>query len=134
MQLPPNETTFFYSKISEETGKEYKGEFTVKTKLTIKERIEKEKSKLRIIGETNLVNDSYQALESLAIVVSGMQAMVIKGPDWFTQSNYGFDLDDEDILFDLWKKINEAKINWVTNLKKMTDAIKEISSEQSVSN
>jgi hypothetical protein len=125
MQLPIQETTFTFSEVSEETGLKYEGDFTVKTRLSIKEKMDLQKTKLRLIGDTSLVNDSYAALENMAQVVATFRARILKAPTWFNQSDYGQNLEDTNIFYKLYKAVEDSEKQWNEKLKKMADSSKE---------
>jgi hypothetical protein len=120
MDLPSKESTFDFEHTGEDTGKEYKGRFTVKCVLNIGEKHSLALEKTRLMGNYAMPTDD---LAGLAIILATIRAKVIDAPEWYKQSNGGAQLDDESVLVTLYQKIEAVGAEWKANLKKKGEAV-----------
>lgn len=112
MDLPLKHQVFDFEYITE-LGKKYDGQFTVRCSLNIGQKHAMELEKSRLLG--NFASPT-AGLEGLAIVLSNLRHKVIDGPPWWTQSNGGANIEDEDALVALFRKLEETEIKWKTDL------------------
>jgi hypothetical protein len=117
MDLPLKEKTFDFEHVGETTGKEYKGRFTVLCVLNVGQKHGLALEKTRLLGNYPNPTDD---LAGLAIILANLRAKVLDAPEWWKQSNGGANLDDEDALVVLYRKVQEAEFQWKEDLKKKT--------------
>lgn len=115
MDLPSKEKTFDFEHVGEETGKKYEGRFTVLCTLNIGQKHAMALEKTRLLGNYPNPTDD---LAGLAIILANVRAKVIDSPEWWKQSNGGAMLDDESVLVALYRKVQEAEVEWKEDLKK----------------
>lgn len=113
--LPKLEKTFTIDLVGETTGLEYKGQFTAKCVLSIRDRqaIELEKSRLT----ADYANPS-GTLFAIASMVSTLRAKLIEFPDWWKEVGLGSDLLDENVLIEVYEKTEDIAKEWKESLKK----------------
>ena|ERR1700677_1288973 len=125
MELPKNESTFGIDLVGDTTFKKYEGQFTVRCVLTAGQRHLAELEKSRLLGSSTNPTD---ALVGLAEVLATLRARVIEAPEWWKQSLGGTTLSDENILMDLYNRVNEAETAWRLKVKEMANPTKDSTS------
>jgi hypothetical protein len=117
MDLPLKQRTFNFDHTGEETNKKYDGMFTVWCSLTVGQKHALALEKTRLLG--NYANPT-DDLAGLAIILANLRAKIVDGPNWWTQSQGGALIEDEDALVALYRKVQEAEVAWKEELKKKT--------------
>ena len=112
MDLPSKQQVFDFEYVTD-YGKKYDGQFTVLCSLNMGQKHTLELEKTRLLG--NYINPT-EGLIGLAIVLSNLRVKVIDGPAWWTQSNGGATIEDEDALVALFNKLQEAEGKWKMDL------------------
>ena len=115
MDLPSREKTFTFDHTGETTGKQYDGQFTVRCISNVGQKYAMALEKTRLLGDYDSPTDD---LAGLAIVLAGLRSKIIDAPEWWKQSSGGSLIDDEDTLVVLYRKIQEAELEWKEDLKK----------------
>jgi hypothetical protein len=128
MDLPNKEKTFACEHIGETTGKKYDGQFTVRCILNVGQKHALALEKTRLLGSYESPTDD---LAGLAIILANLRARIVDAPEWWKQSNGGSLVDDEDVLVVLYRKIQEAELEWKEDLKKKTQKIPDPTSQSS---
>jgi len=111
--LPNRTSNFFIDSVGEITTQAYKGDFTVKTILTIGEKIELETEKTKL--SSDLVNVSPE-LKTVSTILAELKVRVIESPNWWKESNNGKDLLDDNVIFDIYSKVIDAVNDWNNTL------------------
>jgi hypothetical protein len=118
MELPKNEEQIEIDIIGDTTFKKYQGQFTIRCVLSAGQRHSMELEKSRLMGMSPQPTD---ALVGLAEVLGTLRAKVVEAPEWWKQSLGGSQLNDENVLMELYNKIGEAEIEWRNKVKKMAN-------------
>ena len=121
-QLPKRERTFQFESVGNDTGRKYEGKFTVKTILKIREKHQLELEKTILQADTK---SPTAGLRGISNVLAELRVRVVDGPEWWKQSEGGADLDDENVLLDLYDKTLEQEAEWRKDLKEMTKTVKD---------
>lgn len=121
MDLPSNQTVFDYEFLSE-LGKKYEGQFTVLAILDMKLKHRLELEKTRLLG--NYANPTDE-LAGIAIILANLRTRIMDGPEWWKQSDGGYDIPDVDMLNDLYNKVLGAEVEWRKKLKEKAQKLKE---------
>lgn len=116
MGLPDKQRTFYF-KYEDEFGEISEGNFTIICRLTLRERHEMELEKSRILGG---VSTPTGTLATIALIAASLKMQIIDAPNWWKQSNNGFDLEDEAIPVKLYDKVCEEHLAWSESLIKAT--------------
>lgn len=122
MDLPSKEKSFEFDHIGEDTGREYKGQFTVRCVLNVGQKHALALEKTRLQG--NYMNPT-DDLAGLAIILANLRAKVIEAPEWWKQSQGGANIEDESALVVLYRKVQEAEFEWKEELKKKSQTLPE---------
>jgi len=112
MNLPSKEKKFYFDHTND-FGERYEGYFTIKCRLTCRERQALELEKTRLMGGYDNPTDG---LLSLAIILSNLDVKIIDAPEWWKQNGGGRDLDDEDIVGLIFQKVADIEKQWHEDL------------------
>jgi hypothetical protein len=118
MDLPSKERTFDFDYVGLDTGKEYKGRFTVRCILTVGQKHAMSLERTRLLG--NYENPTPD-LSGIALILSTLRSKVIDAPEWWKQSQGGSLIEDEDCLVNLYRKVEEAEELWKADLRKKAE-------------
>lgn len=114
MELPISESTFDIDVKGDTTLKEYKGQFTCRCVLTMGQKHVLELEKSRLLGSyTNPTDD----LIGIAVIFSNLRQKLIDGPEWWKQSVGGTTIKDENVLVEIFEKIQKAENEWRQKIK-----------------
>lgn len=116
--LPKNERTFTIDVTGETTGIQYKGEFVAKCVLNMAGKHAMELEKTRLMAD--YANPS-AGLMGIAISLATVRAKVLKGPEWWTSSNGGADIIDENVIFTIFDECLKIENDWKNTLKKRAE-------------
>lgn len=113
MDLPANQATFDFE-FTSELGKKFDGRFTVLCVLDMRSKHRLELEKTRLLGSYTNPTDE---LVGLSIVLSTLRVRIIDAPEWWKQSDGGYNITDFDTLTALYEKTLAAEAEWRQNLK-----------------
>lgn len=114
-QLPEKEFSFDIDIIGESTGQEYKGRFTAKATLSIGERVELERAISSFISDFANPTDN---LSNLAIMISNIRFHITKYPDWWDINTNGIEIEDLNLIAEIFSKIMKGKADWSKKISK----------------
>lgn len=109
MDLPSKESVFDFVHTGLDTGKKYEGQFKVLCLLDMGQKHRLELEKTRLLG--NHANPT-DGLAGIAIILANLRIKIIDAPEWYKQSNGGFNIQDEDALVALYDKVLAAEVEW----------------------
>jgi hypothetical protein len=119
MMLPVNEKTFLISTVGQFSQKKYEGQFTFKCKLTMVEKYRLEMEKSRMMADIKGPTDG---LENIVAILATIKTRVIKSPEWWTQSNFGLDMIDDNVVLDVYEKCLQSEIDWEKEVAELSGA------------
>ena len=117
MELPEKQRTFYFDH-KDEYGDRREGNFTVKCRLTMRERQSMELNKSQLLGGYRVPTD---ALMGISVMVATLNTHITESPEWWKQSDSGLDLEDESIVVDLYDMLTTEQIAWREELTKYTE-------------
>ncbi len=121
------ETTskFSVNIVGEQTGKPYSGSFTVKTVLTRGDRFLADQRRRELLG-TN-PSDALPDLQLEAFMHGQLLVRITEAPAWWSQSNAGRDIEDANVIVELFNlaraKEDEAKAELQKSAKEALEKI-----------
>jgi len=121
MDLPAKQQVFDFEYVTE-LGKKYDGQFTVLCSLNVGQKHMMELEKTRLLGNFPNPTDS---LDGIAIILSNLRAKLLDGPPWWMQSGGGYNIEDEDALVSLYRKVLDVEVKWKADLKEKAQKLKE---------
>ncbi len=95
------------SVVGTRTGKPYSGKFLVKTVLSRRENFMADERRRFILGANAL--SAPPALQGEAFMLGQLYVRIAESPDWWRNSDGGLDLEDENVIGELFKLI-EGKV------------------------
>ena len=119
MLLPiSNEYTFHFSTKGETTGLKYEGTFKIKCLLTTSEKV-----------DVGLRTDSYnrgsktvsQGVQVLNATMAELDVRVLDAPAFWKDADYGRDLLDTNIIYEVFKKMTEGEEDFRKRLKEVAE-------------
>lgn len=113
MDLPNTQSVFDFD-FTSDLGNKYDGRFTVLCVLDMRTKHRLELEKTRLLG--NHANPTDE-LAGIAIILANLRARIVDGPEWWKQSDGGYDITDFDTLTALYEKVLTAETEWRTKLK-----------------
>src|ERR1035437_9147173 len=118
MELPSNESTFEVELVGDTTFKKYDGQFTCRCVLTMGQKHALELEKNRLLGNhANPTSD----LEGIAIIFANLRAKIVNSPEWWKQSLGGAAISDENVLIELFNKVEKAEQEWRQKVKDLAN-------------
>lgn len=122
MMLPGNEFTFHFKHKGDVSGEWYEGDFTVCCCLTNAEQMEVAIRTDRYSGGSKSLPEQFKLTNR---VFAELDMRIKKAPKFWTESNGGWDLHDNNIVHEVFAKAMEASKDWAERLKaKATEAEK----------
>ena len=114
MSLPEKIRTFYFDH-KDEYGERREGNFSVKCRLTMRERQAMELAKSRLLGGHTAPTD---ALTGISVMVATLNTHITEAPEWWKQSDSGLDLEDETIVVELFNRLTTEQMAWRDDLTK----------------
>jgi hypothetical protein len=116
MDLPKNEITFDVDLQGDTTFKQYQGQFTCRCVLTMGQKHAMELEKSRLLGS---YSNPTEELIGIAIIFANLRAKIVDAPEWWKQSGGGAAINDENILVELFNKVDKAEQEWRQKVKEL---------------
>lgn len=118
LPLPENKHVFDFDMVGDTTGKEYKGQFTSVCVLNMlqKQLLGIEKTKL----QADFTNPDPE-LKGIATILSNLRIRLMDAPEWWNQSDGGYDLQDENVIVALYSSVLEGENKWRSTVKKQAE-------------
>lgn len=123
MDLPTNEVVFDFD-FTSDLGKKYDGQFTVRCLLNMRQKHLLELEKTRLLGNYSNPTDE---LAGISIILATLRARIANAPEWWKQSDGGFNITDVDTLSALYDKVLATEVEWRTKLKEKAKKAQEAS-------
>jgi hypothetical protein len=127
MDLPTNQVVFDFD-FTSDLGKRYEGQFTVICNLDMRKKHMLELEKTRLMGNYSNPTDE---LAGIAIILANLRHRIVNGPEWWKQSDGGYNITDSEVLTELYNKIVAAGVEWRTKLKEKAQKLQEPPAQQS---
>ncbi len=129
MDLPNTQSVFDFD-FTSDLGKRFEGQFTVNCLLNMRQKHILELEKTRLLG--NYPNPTDE-LAGIAVILANLRGRIIDGPEWWKQSDGGYNLTDIDVLTALYNKVLSAEAEWRTKLKEKTKKLQDPAPESKAS-
>ncbi len=107
-----NQQAFSISVVGEVTNETFKGNFTAKKRLSHMDRLRADQFRREYLGANNPAAASDVAT-TIAQVLADLRVCLLETPKWWTESNWGADLEDWNVVMATWqsamKVISDSK-------------------------
>lgn len=116
------ETTakFSVNIIGESTGKPFAGTFTTKTVLTRGDRFIADQRRRELLGPQ--AQEAMPDLQLEAYMHGQLMVRILESPEWWKQSDYGKNLEDANVIIELFNLVREKEDKAKEDLKKNAEA------------
>jgi hypothetical protein len=107
--LPSMEHTFTVKVKGSETGQMFEGTFTYK-RPNIRIRTQINKTAAMLDGGVTTLDDDTKFLHS---ILARLKHTLMKSPEWWEQADFGFELYDLNVVFEIYKSVEEFEAKWI---------------------
>jgi len=112
--LPSMESTFTLKVNGSNTKQLWEGKFTYK-RPTIGTQSEISKTTARLNEDLKNLDEDMQFLHRILAI---LKHTLIDSPDWWKNSKYGLDLYDTNVIFEIYKTIQDFEDEWYSKVWK----------------
>lgn len=131
MLLPvSNEYTFHLSVKGESTGLKYEGTFKVKCLLTTSEKVD---IGLRLDSYNRGSKTVSQGVAVLNATLAELDVRIMESPSFWKDSDYGRELLDTNVIYEVFKKSNEAEEDFKERIRSIAEKSEKESEESAKS-
>lgn len=118
-----NEDIFSVHIIGDTTEKAYPGDFTVKKRLSHRDQLAKDNRRRELLGGAPGV--ATERALSTSMILSELFVRVIKAPVWWVEANGGLDLDDDNVIGEVYDKAMKVEADAIEAKKKKAEVVQE---------
>jgi hypothetical protein len=108
--------TFSINVIGEESGNPFTGTFKVKTLLSRREHFAADERRRMIVGANPTT--ILPKLDTDAFMIAQLSVRVVEAPSWWKQSDSGLDLDDSNVIAEVFSLAIKAEVERKESIKK----------------
>lgn len=115
MPAPAQEPRMFsISTTGNFTGEKWVGKFQTKVVLSHRDRLEQDRLRREYLGARP--QDASEDAQATALVFSSLAVHLVSWPKWWADSNMGMDLSDLNVVRDIYKAVQKAENDYLTEL------------------
>lgn len=103
-----NTVEFTISVIGDTTGETLRGTFRAKKRLTHLDRLRRDQVRRELLGQISPESASSEA-QSLAIGLADLRVRLVEMPSWWTDSDNGLKLEDENVLVKVYESAQKVE-------------------------
>lgn len=118
------EHSFAINTIGEDTNETFAGKFTCRTRLTHGERLTQDSIRRALLGTQPAGVTIGERAANTAEILASLQIRIVDSPSWWTNSNGGVDLVDDNLIIELYTTVMKAEADAKAELKKAADEAK----------
>lgn len=96
-----------FNTIGRDTGQAYNGKFKIKAVLSRRDRFAADLRRREIIGANG--ESALSTLQGEAFMLGRLYVSILEAPDWWTNSTGGLDLNDENVIAELFEEALKAE-------------------------
>lgn len=114
-----NEAVFSLHLTGDVTGETWDGEFAAKKRLSHRNHLTKDNYRRQLLGEAGGMPTD-RAIEA-AVMVSELEVRLVKWPEWWTTKGKGLDLEDDNVLAEVYAKALKVEKDAADAVKKRAE-------------
>lgn len=119
----PETEVFTLSVVGDSSKVTWAGEFSVKTKLSWRDQLQMDKARRELLG-ADAQAASPDAVAQ-AVILAELGVRIVKSPSWWTESNRGLDLVDDNVLTEIYQKVRTVVMGLDKEAEKETEAARQ---------
>lgn len=128
MAVTKYEAQFTVNTTGETTGDAYKGLFRVKTRLSHRDHLNRDRIRRDMLGANP--DGASDRARSIAEIFSQLSVRVLDAPSWWANSENGIELADDNIVAEVYGEAIKAEQDEIQRVQKVGEgAKKDLSSE-----
>jgi hypothetical protein len=116
-------TTFTLSMTGKDTQKPFNGTFKAKLILTIREKLYADAERRQLVGPSPEGTPPAPSMQGYGYMLGQLRARLVEYPEWWKDSNFGSELEDDNIVEEIWDKVFEAEKEYKAGLQKEVKGI-----------
>jgi hypothetical protein len=117
------ESSFTISSTGDVSGDTYKGVFKVKTRLSHRDQLNRDRIRRDLLG-SNPEGVGARAA-SIAEIFSQLAVRIVDAPSWWTNTDNGMDLSDDNVVAEVYEASIKAEADEVERVRKKGEEAKE---------
>jgi hypothetical protein len=119
--LPPMEHTFTIDVRGSDTGQQFQGSFTYK-RPNLRAKSNAAKLAARLNEDLKNLDEDTKLLHS---ILAELRFSLVQYPDWWQKSDFGLELYDVNVVFDIYRACIDFENSWVEKVWGNQEAAKE---------
>lgn len=108
-----------FNTIGKDTGQPYSGKFKIKTVLSRRDRFSADLRRREILGPNG--DGAMPTLQGESFMMGRLFVSIVEGPDWWNNSNSGLDLNDENVISELFEEALQAEREQLESVQKRAE-------------
>lgn len=117
------DSTFSINSTGEETGNPFSGDFSVKGTLTRRDRFEVDRLRRQIVGASPEGTPPTPQVQAEAYMLATLAVRVINAPKWWEDADNGLDLEDYNIIVEVFDLMLGEDQKTEDSIKKDTEKV-----------
>lgn len=105
--MAKEDKTFDINVVGENTKEKWIGTFKCKTSLSFRDQLLRDRIRRDQLGEEK--GEVGLRAKEIAIIQSEIRPRLTKMPTWFSESDYGLDLEDDNVLYEIYAEVMKAE-------------------------
>ena len=118
-----SDTSFAISAVGEDSERVYDGSFSVKSTVTRRETFEIDRLRRQIIGPSPDGTPPANQVQAEAYMLAHLAVRVIKSPKWWEDADNGMDLEDYNVILEVFNAMLEQDEKIVEDTKEQTKKV-----------
>jgi hypothetical protein len=107
--------------VGDRTSRSYSGQFTTKTVMTMKDEFQADLRRRQVIGPSPDGTPPAANLQWRAFMLGQIAVKVLDAPKWWLESNDGLELEDGNVITELYEAILAAEEEVAEDIKKESE-------------
>lgn len=107
--------------VGDRTGRNYNGQFTTKTVSTMKDEFQADLRRRQVIGPSPDGTPPASNLQWRAFMIGQISTKVLDAPKWWIDSYDGLELEDSNVITELYEAVLKAEEEITEDIKKESE-------------
>lgn len=121
MAIDANDAPFSLHVVGETTDETWKGEFRAKKRLSHRDQLTKDQVRRELLG--GAPGQPTERALSTSMILSELRVRLTVFPKWWSETGFGIDLDDDNVIFEMYTKALAIEQEALDAKKKKAEAV-----------